>query len=48
MGEVVRSEVDKQRGKYTYGIKFIEVSESAKNSLDGFLKRHLPEQQPVY
>ena len=48
MGEVVRSEVDKQRGKYTYGIRFTEISESAKSALEEFLKKHLPEPQMVY
>lgn len=48
VGEIVRSELDKKRVKYVYGIKFLEISEPAGDALEKFLQKHLPEQEMIY
>jgi CheY-like chemotaxis protein len=48
MGEVVRSEFDKKRGRNVYGIRFIDISKPAEDAITQFLKKHLPEQETLY
>ena len=46
-GEVVRAESEPRRGKYLYGIKFIELDEQARSALKEYLEKHLPEQKQI-
>ena len=48
VGEVVRNEFDKKRGRNVYGIKFLDLSKSTEEALAEFLKKHLPEQELIY